>query len=153
MPVVRRSRTIAAPPDRVWEVIADPSHMPRWWPSVQRMEGVGEDQFTQVLMTDKGRLVRADFQILVSEAPGAGDDRAGRCVWEQEMEGTPFERFLDESITEVMVEDDDGGTRVTIAMTQKLHGYSRTGGFLLRRATRSRVDEALGGLERILAGA
>jgi hypothetical protein len=37
-------------------------------------------------------------------------------------------------------------------MTQKLHGYSRTGGFLLRRATRSRVDEALGGLERILAG-
>jgi len=152
MPVVRRSRRIAASPERVWEVIADPSHMPRWWPSVKRMEGVGEDQFTQVLSTDKGRLVRADFQVLVSEAPGAGGDGAGRRVWEQEMEGTPFERFLDQSVTEVMVEREDEITRVTIAMTQKLHGYSRTGGFLLRRATRSRVDEALRGLERILTG-
>jgi hypothetical protein len=69
------------------------------------------------------------------------------------MEGTPFERFLDASVTEVVVEGEDGRTRVTIAMTQKLHGYSRTGGFLLRRATRSRVDEALQGLERILTGA
>jgi carbon monoxide dehydrogenase subunit G len=150
MPVVRRSRTLAAPPERVWEVIADPSQMPRWWPSVKRMEGVGDDQFTQVLTTDKGRLVRADFHVLMSAAPGTAGDRVGRRVWEQEMEGTPFERFLDESVTEVVVEPEKESTRVTISLNQKLHGYSRTGGFLLRRATRTRVDDALRGLERIL---
>ena len=40
---------------------------------------------------------------------------------------------------------------MTIAQQQKLRGYSRTGGFLLRRATRSKLDEALDGLERIAA--
>ena len=152
MPVVRRSRTIAASPERVWEVVSDPSHMPRWWPLVKRMEGVGEDQFTQVLSTDKGRLIRADFHVLSSDPPGAGGDRAGRRVWEQEMAGTPFERFLDAAITEVVLEPDEGQTRVTIALTHKLHGYSRTGGFLFRRATRTRVDQALRGLERVLSG-
>jgi hypothetical protein len=43
----------------------------------------------------------------------------------------------------------DAGTRVTVALDQKLKGYSRTGGFLLRRATRKRLDEALEGLDRI----
>jgi hypothetical protein len=40
---------------------------------------------------------------------------------------------------------------VTVALDQKLKGYSRTGGFLLRRAMRKRLDEALEGLERICA--
>jgi carbon monoxide dehydrogenase subunit G len=152
MPVVRRSRIVAAPPERVWEVVSDPHHMPRWWPLVKRMEGVGEDQFTQVLTTQKGRLVRADFRVLVSEPPGVRGGAAARRVWEQEMEGTPFERFLDEALTEIVLEPQDGATRVTIALTQKLHGYSRTGGFLLRRATRTRLDEALAGLERTVTG-
>jgi hypothetical protein len=43
----------------------------------------------------------------------------------------------------------DGGTQVSIALQQKLRGYSKTGGFLLRRATRRRLDEALDGLRRI----
>ena len=42
------------------------------------------------------------------------------------------------------------GNRVTIAQRQTLRGYSRTGGFLLRRATASRLDEALDGLERLV---
>ena len=43
-----------------------------------------------------------------------------------------------------------GGTEVTIAQQQKLRGYSRTGGFMLRRARAAKLDEALDGLERIL---
>lgn len=148
MPTVRRSRTLPASPDRVWRVIADPHHMPRWWPLVKRMEGVAEDQFTQVLTTRKGRLVRADFRVLASEPPGAG---AGRRVWEQEVAGTPFERVLGEAVTEVLVEPADGATRVTIALTQRLRGYSRTGGFLLRRATRAKLSEALEALEQLFA--
>ena len=117
--------------------------MPRWWPGVVRMEGVEDDRFTQVFVTKKGRPVRLDFQLLASEAPW-------RRTWQQDIEGTPFERVLDEAITEIVLEPDAAGTKVTIAQRQKLRGYSRTGGFLLRRATASKLDEALDGLERLL---
>jgi carbon monoxide dehydrogenase subunit G len=143
MPVTTRHRTIAADQQRVWEVIEDPHHMPRWWPGVKRMEGVEGDRFTQVFMTKRGRPVRMDFQLLVSEAPW-------RRVWEQEVAGTPFERVLGQAVTEILLEPSgDGGTHVTLAQDHKLRGYSRTGGFLLRRATRKRLDEALEGLEQI----
>jgi uncharacterized protein YndB with AHSA1/START domain len=144
MPVTTRERTIAADQRRVWEVIEDPHHMPRWWPEVKRMEEVDADHFTQVYFTKRGRPVRMDFRVLVSEPPW-------RRVWEQEVAGTPFERVLSQALTEVVLEPVDGGTRVTVALDQKLKGYSRTGGFLLRRAMRKRLDEALEGLERICA--
>jgi erythromycin esterase-like protein len=99
-----------------------------------------------VFLTKKGRAVRVDFRLLSSEAPNGS---AGRRTWEQEIAGTPFERVLTESITEVLLEPVDGGTRVTIALQQKLKGYSRTGGWMLNRATRKRLDEALDGLDRV----
>jgi uncharacterized protein YndB with AHSA1/START domain len=150
MPTSRRSRTIATAPERVWEVIADPHHLPRWWPAVKRMESVEPDRWTEVLTTRKGRPVRMDFELISSEPPGAGADPPGRRVFKQEIDGTPFERVLGEAITEIVLEPAAAGTRVTIALSQKLRGYSRTGGFLLRRATRAKLDEALQELERIL---
>ena len=94
------------------------------------MEGVDDDRWTQVFTTKRGRPVRADFHLTLSEP-------LRRRVWEQEVIGTPFERVLDEAITEVVLEPADGGTQVTIALRQKLRGYSRTGGFMLRRAASS----------------
>jgi uncharacterized protein YndB with AHSA1/START domain len=142
MPTARRSRTIAAAPEDIWSVLEDPHHMPRWWPGVTRMEGVERDRWTQVFKTKKGRPVRMDFRLLSSEAPR-------QRAWEQELAGSPFERVLSESITEIELEPGDGGTKVTIAQRQKLRGYSRTGGFLLRRATGAKLEEALEGLERV----
>ncbi|MBV9311031.1 MAG: SRPBCC family protein [Solirubrobacterales bacterium] len=144
MPTARRSRMIAADPERVWELISDPHHMPRWWPGVKRMENVQDDRFTQVFLTKRGRHVRADFHLLDAEPPR-------RRVWEQETVGTPFERVLSESITEVLLEPDGGGTLVKIVQRQKLRGYQRTGGLLLRRASGKKLDEALDGLEQICA--
>jgi carbon monoxide dehydrogenase subunit G len=132
----------------VWELIEDPHHMPRWWPGVTRMEGVEPDRFTQVFKTKRGRPVRMDFRVLASHPPAYGGDAAGRA-WEQELAGSPFERVLNESVIEVVLEPDGDGTRVTIEQRQKLRGYSRTGGFLLKRATRRKLDEALDGLARI----
>ena len=149
MATARRSRKLAADPQRLWEVIEDPHHFPRWWPGVKRVEGVERDRWTQVFMTKKGRPVRADFRLLSSEPPGIGGEAPGRRSWEQEVAGTPFERVLNESITEVLLEPVEAGTQVTIAQRQKLRGYSRTGSFLLRGATRGKLDEALDGLERI----
>jgi uncharacterized protein YndB with AHSA1/START domain len=148
MRTVSRSLTVAAAPERVWRVVADPHDMPRWWPLVTRMEGVDDDQFTQVLTTRKGRLVRADFRFVVSDAPGRSGP-AGRRVWAQEVAGTPFERVLGEAITEVVLEPQDGATRVTISLSQQLRGYSRTGGFLLRRATKAKLSEALAALQQL----
>jgi hypothetical protein len=109
------------------------------------MEGVSDDRFTQVFTTKKGRPVRLDFQLLESEPPR-------RRAWSQELHGTPFERVLREAVTEVLLEPEQAATRVTIAQRQKLRGYSRTGGLLLRRATNAKLDEALDGLEQICAG-
>lgn len=157
MPTAHRSRSLSATPDEVWEVIADPHHMPRWWPEVTRMEAVEDDRWTQVFTTKKGRPVRMDFHLLESDPPGPGGDPPGRRVWEQDIEGTPFARVFGEAITDVLVEGEPGpegrvgeATRVTIALNLRLRGYSRTGGFLLARATRARLDAALSGLAEIV---
>jgi uncharacterized protein YndB with AHSA1/START domain len=138
----RRTRTLPVSPEQLWDVIADPHHMPRWWPGVERMEGVEPDRFTQVFKTKRGRPVRADFRVVTSEPPTTR-------AWEQEVDGTPFERVLSASVIEVRLDPVSAGTEVTISQRQKLRGYSRTGGFLVRRATASRLDAALDGLAQI----
>ena len=64
MPTARRSRTVAAPPEQLWDVVSDPHHLPRWWPRVTRVEDVEAGAFTEVMRTERGKLVRADFQLV-----------------------------------------------------------------------------------------
>jgi uncharacterized protein YndB with AHSA1/START domain len=145
-----RTRQLIATPQALWQVVEDPFAMTRWWPEVARVEGVEEDRFTLVFQTRRRRPVRMDFRVLASEAPGSGGEPSGHRAWQQEVAGTPFERVLDQAITEVLIEPAHGGTsQVTIAQLQKLRGYSRTGALMLRRATNKRLDEALDGLARI----
>ncbi len=151
MATARRSRTVAAEPGRVWELIADPARMTSWWPGVVRMEGVQDDRFTQVFQTKKGRAVRLDYLVVASQPPDTSSSLAGRRCWQQEIPGTPFARVLEESVIEIVLEPEGAGTRVTLAQQQRLKGYSRTGGLLLRRATRGKLTEALDGIERALA--
>ena len=143
MATASRSRTLAAPQQDVWALIADADHMPRWWPGVTRVEGVSEDHFTQVFKTKKGRSVRLDFEIIESDPPWLR-------TWRQEIDGTPFQRVLTESVISVELKSVGEGTEVTISHQQRLRGYSRTGGFMLRRATRKKLDEALDGLARVV---
>jgi uncharacterized protein YndB with AHSA1/START domain len=142
VPTVRRARTIRASSQALWDVIADPAQFPRWWPDVVRVEDATAVAWTNVLSTPKGTSVRADFTRLTAEEPR-------RIVWQQEVEESPFERILSENKTEVQLEpEDDGATRVELRTVQHLRGYSRFGGFLFRRATRRKLEEALDGLER-----
>jgi uncharacterized protein YndB with AHSA1/START domain len=143
VPRVRRSRTIPATPEQLWRTVCDPHHLPRWWPRVQRVEAVDAERFTEVLGTEKGRSVRADFRVLESTAPEVRR-------WRQEVEGSPFERLLRSADTEVrLAPDAAGGTRVTLTIRQRLRGIGALGGFLVRRATRRQADEALDGLARL----
>ena len=147
MAVSQRTRTLPASQQELWELIADPHHMPRWWPGVTRMEGVEEDRLTQVFKTRRGHTVRADFRVLTptrrGRAPGSrrspGPRSSASCTSRSSRSGSR--------------PAGSGATEVTIVQQQKLRGYSRTGGFLLRRAARDKLDEALDGLERICRGA
>jgi len=143
MPTARHELTIAAAPEHLWQLIEDPHQMPRWWPRVTRVESVGDDHWTQVFTTDRGRPVRVDFRLLASDPPALR-------AWEQEIPGTPFERVLRESIIELRLQRlADGATRVAICQRQKLRGASRTGGLMVARATRAQLREALNGLALI----
>jgi uncharacterized protein YndB with AHSA1/START domain len=140
---ISRSRVVAAPPEDVWTTVGDPYHMPRWWPRVERVELVRGDGFTQLLRTDKGRAIRADFRVTQSRRPELRR-------WRQEVAGTPFEGILEWSETEVRLEPaGDEGTRVTLEQEQKLRGLARFGGFMARRAARRSLDSALDGLETL----
>jgi uncharacterized protein YndB with AHSA1/START domain len=142
MPTARRSRTVAAPPERVWATVGDPHHLPRWWPRVQRVEAVTAEHFTEVLGTDDGRSLRADFRVVESRAPE-------RRAWEQELVGTPFERVFSAASTEVKLLPDGEGTRVTLVVRQQVRGSARLGGFMVRRATGRVLDDALDALEAL----
>jgi carbon monoxide dehydrogenase subunit G len=143
VPTTERTRTVDAPAGEVWELIADPTHLPRWWPRVTRVEGVERDAFTKVFASRNRRLVRADFHVEV-------DERALTLRWEQQVQDTPFARVLSAARTELRLEPAGGGTKVTIVLRQKLRGvFANLGASRVRRAAGSMLDEALDGLERI----
>ena len=154
VPTVRRNRTIAAPVEQLWELVSDPHHLPRWWPRVTRVEGVDGEAFTEVMRTRKGKIVRADFDLV------AKNEQAHLLTWAQRVQGTPFARVLSSAETDVCLAPADQSTEVTIELRQTLAGYSprfgllaglspRIGGRMVRRAAERTLDEALDGLERI----
>lgn len=145
---VTRTRTVEAPVADVWKLVSDPYNLPRWWPRTGRVENVEggggrRTRWTNVLETAEGRRVRADYRC-VSSAEGE------RYVWEQELEGTPFERHLKASRVEVGLREKGGGTEVKLAAVQTLNGMSRLGSPLMRRGQGKVLDEALDGIERAL---
>jgi uncharacterized protein YndB with AHSA1/START domain len=145
---VTRKRTIEAPVGDVWKLVSDPYSLPRWWPRTGRVESVEGDggrrtRWTKVLETAEGRGVRADYRC-ISSAEGE------RYVWEQELEGTPFERHLNSSRVEIGLREKGGGTEVKLATVQTLKGMSRLGSPLMRRGQGKLLDEALDGIERAL---
>jgi uncharacterized protein YndB with AHSA1/START domain len=164
VPTARRSRTIAAPVEELWALICDPHHLPRWWPRVERVEdvtltGTGEDDaFTEVMRTRKGKLVRADFDVIHR------DERTHTLTWSQRVEGTPFAQVLSSAETQLSLapsETSRSSTEVTIELRQDMVRYSgRSGGLfmglaprlgvtMVRRAAAATLDEALDGLERV----
>jgi uncharacterized protein YndB with AHSA1/START domain len=146
---VTRRRRIAAPRQQIWELVADPYSLPRWWPRATRVEsvdgepGVEGSQWTTVLQTAEGRGVRADYRCAESTA-------GERYIWEQQIPGTPFERHLRRSGLEIGLEDAGAGTEVRLTAAQTLRGLSRLGSPLMRRGQGALLDEALDGIERAL---
>jgi len=146
---VTRKRTVEASIGDVWKLVSDPYNLPRWWPRTARVENVDakpggkRTRWTKVLQTAEGRGVRADFRCVSSA-------ERERYAWEQELEGTPFERHLSALRVEVGLRERDGGTQVSLTEEQTLKGMSKLGSPLMRRARGEILDEALAGIERAL---
>jgi uncharacterized protein YndB with AHSA1/START domain len=161
MPTASASRRIPAAAEELWRIVSDPYHLPRWWPRVERVEGVDDGAFTEVMRTRKGKTVRADFDVVRADEP------AGTIVWEQRLAGTPFAGVLAFSQTELRVRETAGSgaaaSEVTIEMRQELAGdatprlavfggrplWPSMGQRMVRKAARKMIDEALDGLEAI----
>lgn len=151
MPSVVRSRVIGAKAAAIWELIADPHNLPRWWPQTSRVEDVegepGTDgaRFTQVMSTSGGRPVRADYRCAEASPPS-------RLLWRQEVEGTPFAGFLRSAEIEARLAAEGAGTTVTITARRRLRGMSRLGAPMMRRATGRTLERALDGIARTIPG-
>jgi len=144
---VRRRREVAAAPERLWRVVADPHHLARWWPGAERVEDASPEEWTLVFRSGRGKAVRADYTLVEA-------DPFERLCWRQELVATPFERFLAESVTEIRLEPRQEGeaTRVELSLRQRLRGWARVGAFLFRGASKRRLDEALGNLDNVTTG-
>ena len=147
MPKVRRSRLLPVDRLAIWRVVSDPHHMWRWWPKVARVEAVQERRrgtgtaWTNVLKTEAGKTVRADFRCLYSTEPSEICMGAGH-------RGTPFAKVLRSSVTALDLSEAEGGTLVTLEADQGparnvsawgLHAASRNRHSARRGARRTRA--------------
>ncbi len=135
---------------RAWRLVADPHNLPRWWPETVRVESVEgapgalRSRFTQVFESTRGKAVRADYRIVNST-------QGERLVWEQRIEGTPFEKFLRSAALEMRLDAEDAeSSRITIEARRSLRGVSRLGSPMMKGATKRSLDAALDGIERAL---
>ena len=134
-----RSRVLDVTRERLWEVVGDPYHEPRWWPRVQRVEGVSKNGWTSVMTSARGNAVRADWTLEESRTP---EFRR----WAQELEDSPFERMLRRNAVEIALDRVEGGTRVTLTAEQQLRGFARFAPWMVRGAMKRNLDAALDGL-------
>ena len=151
MPTVSRKKAVAAAPDRVYDLVSDPSRLPEWWPRVVRVEDVAggpgseRTRWTSVLGADSGRLLRLDFRC-------TGATRPERYEWEHELDGTPYERHLARQAFEVRIADKDEGSEVTLTTVNSLRGAAKVAGFSMKKGQRELIEVALDGLAGIFNG-
>ena len=110
---------------------------------VHQVQGGRRSRWTTVLGTERGSGVRVDYRCTSAT-------RGERYVWEQDIEGTPFEKILRSAALEIHLQGANGSTVVTLVGSERLRGLSRLGSPMMRRAIRRRLNEALDGIERAL---
>jgi uncharacterized protein YndB with AHSA1/START domain len=141
--VVRRERVVPGPPSEIWRIVSDPARLSAWWPGVSRVEEASREAWTTVLISPKGKSVRADYSLVAAREPEW-------LRWRQELEESPFERLLSEATTELELEPDPGGgTRVRLTLSQRPRGWARFSPFQLRAAAARQAEGALEGLAEL----
>ena len=128
---------LAAPQAQVWRQVSDPFELANWWPRVVRVETHAKDSFTEILTTDKGRDVRADFRVVDSRPPH-------HWSFVQELDDTPFEAVLRSARTTISLEaEGDQSTSLSITVERKLRGLGRFGGPMMACASKKQLAHAM----------
>jgi uncharacterized protein YndB with AHSA1/START domain len=136
---------VRAAPDEIWTVVSNPERLPQWWPGVRRVEEASPEAWTTVLASPRGKSVRADYTLVEAEP-------LRRLLWRHEVAESPFERILREASTEVLLERDGAdSTEVRLTLRQHPRGLARFGFLQLRRAAVRQAEEALEGLDALVA--
>jgi uncharacterized protein YndB with AHSA1/START domain len=131
---------VSGAPAEIWRIVSDPARLPAWWPGVSRVEEASREAWTTVLISPKGKSVRADYSLVEAREPDW-------LRWRQEVDESPFERLLAESTTELELEPQPGGgTRVRLTLNQRPRGWARFSPFQLRAAAARQAEGALEGL-------
>ena len=107
---------------------------------MQRVEEVSDEGWTMVLLSDRGKPIRADYTLARAEP-------MERLEWQQELEETPFERMLSRARARDRARAATrtrASTGVSLRSTERLRGLARLGSPMVRRATRKRLNQALG---------
>ena len=144
MPTVARRRRVAAPASAVWALVSEPGRLAEWWPGVTRVEEASPHAWTTVLLSPRGKPVRADYTRAEYEHPRL-------MAWRQELAESPFERILSESLTRVeLAPEGERTTAVELTLKHRGRGFGRFGWLQLRRAARRQAEEALDNLGELV---
>lgn len=149
MPAVARKREYRVPPEVVYDLISDPRRQAGWWPRVTRIEdvagrpGAERTRWTSVLQADSGRLLRLDYRCVAANRPN-------RYEWEQELEGTPFEKHLARQAVLAEVRTSAAGSELTLTAVHTIRGMAKVAGFAMKRSQRDLLDRALESLGELL---
>ena len=145
MPSARCQIELNVPAEKAWAYAADPSRLPRWWPAVERVDRIDEENYTRWVMSPRGRAVPMAFRLEQLEA--------GRKVcWEQELTGTAFARSVRSSQETIEVVSTAGGSTVVISIRRRLRGTARLGSLLVHRGQRRELGAAVENLKANLDG-
>jgi uncharacterized protein YndB with AHSA1/START domain len=133
-------KTVPAPPETVWPLVADPEQMPRWFGFADRvevLEGEGAGQRRRQHGHWGSKPSEVDLQLTAFEPPR-------RLAWRhlaERLNGKPAPRFAASTDFSIDLIPEDGGTRVRLSSAQV--PASRLRGLVMRAFGRREIETTL----------
>ncbi|MCY4108610.1 MAG: SRPBCC family protein [Chloroflexi bacterium] len=151
MITVVMDRLLSGSPDQVWAVIDDVERMSEWFAFADRAEliegsGLGRRQRTHGRWS--GKAAEVDQEVTLYEPGGA----IGWRHLEERLDGRPAPKFAEEVVFCIRLQEEQGGTRVTMESRQRPASFSK--GILIRLVglwqVRNHMKRSLDRLDRLL---
>jgi uncharacterized protein YndB with AHSA1/START domain len=133
-------RTLAAPPEAIWPLVAEPEQLPRWFGFAERievLEGEGAGQRRRQHGHWSGKPSEVDQELTAFDPPR-------RLAWRhlaERLDGRPAPRFAASTDFTIDLIPEDGGTRVRLSSAQVPAGALR--GLVMRAFGRRELESTL----------
>ena len=153
MITVVMDRPASGSPDQVWAVIDDVERMSEWFAFADRAEliegsGLGRRQRTHGKWS--GKAAEVDQEVTLYE-PGRA---IGWRHLEERLDGRPSPKFAEEVVFSIRLQEEQGGTRITMESRQRPASFLK--GVLIRLVrlwqVRNHMKRSLDRLESIATG-